>query len=92
MQDGKNFWIWKRLQIDKKLGIEEYIFNPYIFYSSSGAPTGQTPAQVPQEIHADASITNLSSPCDMHPTGHSAAQAPQDIHLSVILYALILTS
>jgi hypothetical protein len=73
-------------------GIGDPSPNPEFFYSSSGAPTGQTPAQVPQEIHADASITNLSSPCEIHPTGHSAAQAPQEIHLSVILYAILLTS
>jgi hypothetical protein len=65
--------------------------NPF-FYSSSGASTGQTPWQVPQEMHADASISNFSSPCDIHPTGHSAAQAPQEIHLSVILYAIFFTS
>jgi hypothetical protein len=62
------------------------------FYSSSGASTGQTPAQVPQPMHAAWSITNLSSPCEMHPTGHSPAQAPQEIHLSVILYAIFFTS
>ena len=47
-----------------------------------GASTGQTPAHVPQLMHADSSITKQLSPCDMHPTGHSAAQAPQLIHLS----------
>ena len=57
-----------------------------MFYSSSGASTGQTPAHVPHPIHVASSITYLSSPCDIHPTGHSAAHAPQDIHLSVILY------
>lgn len=67
-------------------------FHLISFYSSQGAPTGQTPSQVPQDIHADASITNLSSPCEIHPTGHSAAQAPHDIHLSVILYATLVTS
>ena len=54
-------------------------------YSSSGADTGQTPAHVPHEIHADCSISNLESPCDIHPTGHSAAHAPQEIHASDIL-------
>ena len=52
----------------------------YVFYSSSGASTGQTPAQVPQLIQADWSITNLSSPWEIHPTGHSAAQPPPEIH------------
>ena len=43
-----------------------YISDFIIPYSSTGASTGQTPAQVPQDIHADWSITNLSSPCDIH--------------------------
>jgi len=60
----------------------------YMFYSSSGASTGQTPAHVPHPIHVASSIMYLSSPCDMQPTGHSAAHAPQDIHLSDILYAI----
>ena len=63
-----------------------------MYYSSSGASTGHTPAHVPHPIHVDASISYCVSPCDMHDTGHSAAHAPQDIHLSVILYAIIFTS
>jgi hypothetical protein len=54
-------------------------------YSASGAPIGQTPAQVPHSIQADASITYLSSPCEIQLIGQALAQAPQLIHLSEIL-------
>ena len=63
------------------------------YSSSTGASTGQTPAHVPQPMHAAASISKQFSPCDIHPTGHSAAQAPQLIHFSQsILYAIIITT
>ena len=52
--------------------------------SSTGASTGQTPAHVPHPIHASLSITNLSSPFEIHSTGQFAAHAPQLIHISVI--------
>lgn len=64
----------------------------YLYSSSTGASTGQTPAQVPHPIQADASITYLSSPCEIHPTGQFAAHAPQLIHFSVILYAILFTT
>ena len=60
-------------------------------YSSSGAPTGQTPAHVPHDMHAFASISYFPSPCFIHSIGHCAAQAPHEIHLSEILYAIIFT-
>ena len=63
----------------------------FLNYSSSGALTGQTPAQVPHPMHVFLSITYVVSPCDIHDTGHSAAHAPQLIHLSVILYAILFT-
>ena len=61
-------------------------------YSSSGASTGQTPAQVPHPIHCAGSILYLSSPSVIQPTGHSAAHAPHLIHFSVILYAMSFTT
>ena len=45
------------------------------YYSSYGAPTGQTPAQVPQEIHLEASISHLPSVfTEIAPIGHIAKQ------------------
>ena len=58
-------------------------------YSSAGAPTGQTPAQAPQEMQVSASITYLPSPSLIAETGHSSAQAPQATHSSLITYAMI---
>jgi len=69
--------------------LEFHVFHLYVFYSSSGASTGQTPAHVPHPIHVASSITYLSPSCDIHPTGHSAAQAPHAIHLSEILYDIL---
>ena len=68
------------------------MFLLFLFYSSSGALTGHTPAHVPHPIHTSLSITYVVSPCDMQDTGHSAAHAPQLIHLSVILYAIFVPS
>ena len=58
-------------------------------YSSAGAPTGQTPAQAPQEMQVSASITNLPSPSLIAETGHSSAHAPHATHSSLITYAMI---
>jgi hypothetical protein len=63
-----------------------------IYSSDSGAPTGQTPLQVPHPIQAFGSISYLPLPSVMQDTGQAAAQAPQAIHLSVILYAIIVTT
>lgn len=63
-----------------------------IYSSGSGAPTGQTPLQVPHPIQAFGSISYLPLPSVMQDTGQAAAQAPQAIHLSVILYAIIVTT
>ena len=60
----------------------------FMYYSSSGASTGHTPAHVPHPMQDDASISYFPSPCDIQDTGHSAAHAPHAIHLSVILYAI----
>jgi len=67
-------------------------FLRFVFYSGFGAPTGQTLAQLPQSMHASASITYLSSPSLIASTGHSAAQAPQLMHSSEILYAMMRSS
>ena len=48
-----------------------------IFYCTSGAiaPTGQTAAHVPHEIHFDVSITHLpSAPIEIAATGHIPIQ------------------
>ena len=58
-------------------------------YSSTGAPTGQTPAQAPQPMQVSASITYLPSPAEIADTGHSASQAPQEMQSAVILYAIV---
>ena len=57
-------------------------------YACSGAPTGQTLAQLPHSMHVSASITYFESPSAMHDTGHSEAQAPQLMHSSEIAYAI----
>jgi hypothetical protein len=57
-------------------------------YSSFGAPTGQTPAQEPQEIQVSGLISYLPSPSEIAFTGHSEAHAPQEMHSSPILYAI----
>ena len=54
-------------------------------YSTKIAPVGQTDSQAPQSMHAEASITYLSSPGEMQPTGHSPEQAPQLMQVSLIL-------
>ena len=56
-------------------------------YASTGAFTGHTPAQAPQEIHSSSLITYFESPAAIHETGHSLSQAPQLIHSSLIEYA-----
>jgi len=61
-------------------------------YSSTGAPTGHKSAQLPQEMHSSALITNLPSPSEMQEAGHSAAHAPQEMHSSVILKAIVNSS
>ena len=61
------------------------------FYSSTGAPTGQTFAQFPQLMQTSGSITYVVSPSLIALTGHSDAQVPQLTHASVILYAIIFT-
>lgn len=55
---------------------------------STGAPTGQTLAQFPQEMQVSASISYLFSPSLIAFTGQFAAQAPQEMQSSVILYAM----
>ena len=62
----------------------------YSNYSSAGAPTGHTSAQLPQEMHSSALITNLSSPSEMQATGQPSAHAPQEMHSSLILNAMII--
>ena len=57
-------------------------------YSSEIAPTGHPPAQEPQLMQTDPSISNLPSPSEIAPTGHCPAQAPQEIHASPITYAI----
>lgn len=47
----KKGWIVKKPQANLRF------FPKLKYYSSSGAPTGQAPAQAPQEMHASASIT-----------------------------------
>lgn len=59
-------------------------------YSSEIAPAGQVPAQEPQEMQADESISNLPSPSEIAPTGQEPAQAPQDTQLSPITNAMII--
>lgn len=59
-------------------------------YASTGAPTGQTPAHAPQEMHAPSSTLNLPSPSEIALTGHSLSHAPQLIHSSLIIYANII--
>lgn len=61
----------------------------YRNYSSLGAPTGQVPAQAPQEMQVSASITYLPSPSLIALTGHSSAHAPQAMHSSLITYAIV---
>lgn len=75
--------------MDKKK--EEISLFLELFYSSfTGAPTGQTLAQVPHSIHAEASILYLSPSFAIHCTGQAAAHAPQAIQASDILYAILL--
>ena len=76
----------------KKLLQTEQLFLCVFPYASAGAPTGQTPAQAPQEMQVSASITYLPSPSLMAETGHSSAQEPQATHSSLITYAMISTS
>lgn len=59
-----------------------------VAYSSEIAPTGHTPAQEPQLMQTDPSISNLPSPSEIAPTGHCPAQEPQEIHASLITYAI----
>ena len=61
-------------------------------YSSLGAPTGQTSAQLPQEMHSSALITYLSAPSEMQETGQPSAHAPQEMHSSLILNAIVRSS
>ena len=61
-------------------------------YSSTGAPTGQVSAQVPQPMQSSALITYFPSPSEMQLVGHASAQAPQLMHSSEILYAMLFTS
>jgi hypothetical protein len=45
---------------------------------------GQTPAQAPQSVHLEASITKIS-PSEIASTGHSPIQAPQPMQSELIL-------
>lgn len=56
------------------------------------APTGQTPAHVPHEMHDASSISNFPSPSAIAFTGHSPAQLPHEIHESEITNAITLSS
>lgn len=57
-------------------------------YSSTGAPTGHTPAHAPQLMQASASITQTPSPSEIAPTGHSPMHAPQPMHSPLIVNAI----
>ena len=61
-------------------------------YSSEGAPTGHTSAQLPQEMHSSALISNLPSPSEMQEVGQPSAHAPQEMHSSLILKAIVNSS
>lgn len=61
----------------------------FFSYASTGALTGQVPAQAPQEMQAASSITYFPSPSEIAFTGHSAAHAPHEMHSSEILYAIL---
>ena len=61
-------------------------------YPPETAPVGQTPAQVPQEMQASASITYWLSPWEIALTGHSLSQVPQLTQESEITYAMIISS
>jgi hypothetical protein len=79
----------RKVKIKKRLHYEVvFLCNFYHYSSGSGAPTGQTPAQVPHPIQASLLITYLLSPCEIQDTGQLALHAPHPIHLSVILYAI----
>ena len=56
------------------------------------APTGQTPAHVPQEIQEFSSISYCPAPSAIAFTGHSPAHVPQLIHESLITNAITISS
>lgn len=62
------------------------------YQSSLIAPVGHTPAQVPQEMQASASITYWLSPWEIAPTGHSPSQVPQLTQESEITNAICIPS
>ncbi len=72
---------------------QHFVTASYVmYYSSVIAPTGQAPAQAPQDTHAEASITYFPSPAEIAPTGHPPSHVPQDTQESVITYAIIIPS
>lgn len=85
-EERQVFFKGKKERREKVPGRSSFVM--FLDYSSTGAPTGQTPAQEPQEMQASASITYAVSPSLMQPTGQEPAQAPQEIQASVILYAI----
>lgn len=75
--------------IERSNSLEIYsVASCNVSYSSEIAPTGHPPAQEPQLMQTDPSISNLPSPSEIAPTGHCPAQEPQEIHASPITYAI----
>jgi hypothetical protein len=54
-------------------------------FPNTGAPTGQTSAQVPQPLHKEAFTTNAPLFSEIAPSAHSFSQAPQAMHSFVIM-------
>jgi hypothetical protein len=65
--------------------LKRAVLKSFLNQSSAGAPTGQTSAQLPQEMQAASSMTYFESPSEIASTGHSAAHAPQEMQSSEIL-------
>ena len=63
-----------------------------LLYYSEIAPTGQTPAHVPQLMHEFSSISYCPDPSAIAFTGHSPAHVPQLIHESLITNAINISS
>ena len=88
---GRNFLSYKKCPFctaNTEGAFDGLCFN----YPSLIAPVGQTPAQVPQEMQASASITYWLSPWEIALTGHSLSQVPQLTQESEITYAMIISS
>jgi hypothetical protein len=60
-------------------------------YASVIAPTGQSPAHVPQSIQSASLIAYTPPSFTIQPVGQLPSQAPHPMQSAVILYAIVKT-